>query len=115
MTSHAEPTDFLPLRPVVFGILAVLREQPRHGYAIMQLANDHVGRRALLGPGTLYRTLKELRADGLLEHAPTPRGEDARRQYYRLSALGSRVADAETERLRGLIEGPSETVQQPAR
>jgi DNA-binding PadR family transcriptional regulator len=98
------PSDLLPLRPVVFGILTVLRRSPLHGYGIMQLANDHVGHRALLGPGTLYRTLKELRAGGMIEHAATPGGTDARRQYYRLTQFGADVAVAEAQRLGRLID-----------
>ena len=44
--------EHLPLRPVIFGILSVLRAGPLHGYGIMQQANEHVGERALLGPST---------------------------------------------------------------
>jgi DNA-binding PadR family transcriptional regulator len=69
----------LPLRPVVFGILTVLRQAPLHGYGIMLQANEHVGHRALLGPGTLYRTLKELRAEGMIAPADGPGDADARR------------------------------------
>jgi len=103
MTS-TNPSDLLPLRPVVFGILTVLRQSPLHGYGIMQRANDHVGHRALLGPGTLYRTLKELRANGLIEHAVAPGGTDARRQYYRLTRFGADVTVAEALRLGRLID-----------
>lgn len=99
-----DPEAHLPLRPVVFSILVVLREAPLHGYGIMQRANEHVGKQAILGPGTLYRTLKELRALGLIEHTDAvDEGEDARRQYYRLSAAGNAVATAEARRLADLV------------
>jgi DNA-binding PadR family transcriptional regulator len=94
----------LPLRPVVFGILTVLRQTPLHGYGIMKRANEHVGHRAILGPGTLYRTLKELRADGLIAPAEGPDDTDARRRYYELTHLGEAVAEAETTRLGRLIK-----------
>ena len=100
-TSH--PDDLLPLRPVVFSILMVLRGSPLHGYGVMQRANDHVGQRALLGPGTLYRTLKELRDDLLIETAEPPADTDARRQYYRLTSFGEAVVDAESRRLANLL------------
>ena len=103
MTTSA-PSALLPLRPVVFGILTVLRHSPLHGYGIMQRANDHVGHRALLGPGTLYRTLRELRAAGMIEPAAAPAGTDARRQYYRLTPFGEDVASAEARRLGRLID-----------
>ena len=98
------PSDLLPLRPVVFSILVVLREAPLHGYGIMLRANEHVGQQAILGPGTLYRTLKELRARGLIEHtSAVDEGEDARRQYYRLTLAGNEVATAEARRLADLV------------
>ncbi len=111
MTSN-KPADLLPLRPVVFGILSVLRQAPLHGYGIMQQANDHVGHRALLGPGTLYRTLKELRAGGMIEHAAAPGGTDARRQYYQLTRFGGDVAVAEAQRLGRLIDTATLASQQ---
>lgn len=95
--------ELLPLRPTVFGILTVLCDGPLHGYGIMKRANEHLGRQALLGPGTLYRTLKEMRELGLLDHAEPMPGEDARRQYYRLSSLGDEVVRAEADRLAELI------------
>ena len=96
--------QLLPLRPAVFGILMVLRAEPLHGYGIMKRANRHVGHQALLGPGTLYRTLKELRDAGFLQHtaAPAP-GADARRQYYGLTAAGNELVAAEEARLRALL------------
>lgn len=102
--TQTDPSSLLPLRPVVFGILTVLRQAPLHGYGIMQRANDHVGHRALLGPGTLYRTLKELRSARMIEHAEAPAGTDARRQYYQLTRFGDEVAVAEARRLGRLID-----------
>lgn len=93
----------LPLRPVVFAILLVLRGRSLHGYGIMKAANAHVGHQALLGPGTLYRTLKEMRERGLIEHAAPAPGADARRRNYRLTDFGERVVAAEAERLAGLL------------
>ncbi len=94
----------LPLRPVIFAILIVLRGGDLHGYAIMKRVNERIGRRAILGPGTLYRTLKEMRELGLLKTAPRgKRAGDERRTYYRLTAFGRQVVDAEAERLAGLM------------
>jgi DNA-binding PadR family transcriptional regulator len=96
---------YLPLRPVVFAVLLSLELQPRHGYAVMQAVNERLGRTALVGPGTLYRTLKELRDGGLIEPAPgVEASEDERRRYYRPTALGRAVARAEAQRLAGLVE-----------
>jgi DNA-binding PadR family transcriptional regulator len=98
------PEEILPLRPVVFAVLLVLRGEDLHGYAIMKRVNERIGRRAILGPGTLYRTLKEMRERGLLKYAPPGKGAgDERRTYYRLTAFGRKVVDAEAERLEGLL------------
>jgi len=43
---------------------------------------------------------------GLIEEThlrPAPEMDDARRRYYRLTPLGSRVLDAECERLQELV------------
>jgi DNA-binding PadR family transcriptional regulator len=90
----------LPLRPVVFAILLVLRSGDLHGYGIMKRVNERIGPRAILGPGTLYRTLKEMREQNLVAYAPpAKRAGDERRTYYRLTPFGRRVVEAEAERL----------------
>ncbi len=94
----------LPLRPVVFAILLVLRGGDLHGYAIMKRVNERIGRRAVLGPGTLYRTLKDMREQELLKYAPAGKATvDERRSYYRLTDLGREVVEAEASRLKGLM------------
>jgi len=44
--------------------------------------------------------------EGLLEDAPAPPDDpgDARRRYYRMTALGREVLEAESERLERLLE-----------
>lgn len=105
MASKEDPD---PLRPVVFAILIALNEENRHGYGIMKVVNERMNRRAVLGPGTLYRTLKELRDDGLIEYAPAPSDADARRRYYRITAEGRQAARAEAVRMAGWVEAARE-------
>ena len=100
----ATPQNPEPLRPVVFAILVALHEESKHGYGIMKMVNDEMGRRAVLGPGTLYRTLKELRQQGLIDHAPSPKQADPRRRYYRLTAAGRQAARAEADRMAELLD-----------
>ena len=90
----------------MFAILATLAEEDSHGYAVMRQVNESIGGRALLGPGTLYRTLKELRDGDLIEPAETPSDPDIdqRRRYYRLSEHGREVVRAEATRLSELVE-----------
>ena len=59
-----------------------------------------------LWPATLYGSIKRLMEAELIEESderPAPELDDARRRYYRLTALGGRVLDAECERLQELV------------
>lgn len=107
MTRRKQPGDFLPLPPAPLHIVLALRGGERHGYAIMQdveRLSDGVIR---MGPGTLYGTLKRLLEQGLIEESDGPADpspESQRRRYYRLTAIGQHVSDAELGRLAALVE-----------
>ena len=61
----------------------------------------------ILGPGTMYRTLKQMTVDGLIEHLPSDQaagGDETRRQYYTLTERGRRVAAGEARRMSRLVE-----------
>ena len=101
-----DPHDLIPLTPPVFHILLALAEGERHGYAIMQEAQDRSGGLVRLGPGTLYGAIKRLLAQGVLEESeerPAPDADDSRRRYYRLTGFGRSVLAAEADRLAGLV------------
>jgi DNA-binding PadR family transcriptional regulator len=90
-----------PLRPRVFAILLALAGGPRHGYGLMQSLQEEPGERWLLGPATLYRTLKEMQGDGLITATDGPDEESGGppRRYYRLTALGRSVGNTEAARM----------------
>jgi DNA-binding PadR family transcriptional regulator len=95
---------FLPLSPATLHILLALVDQGRHGYGIVREVERQSEGRYKLGPGTLYDNLEKLMDRGLVEIAPRPRGDDARRKsYYRLSGFGRRVLAAEMARLEKLL------------
>lgn len=97
--THA--ADLLPLRPLVFDFLLLFNQKERHGYGLMQEHNDKGGRQ-VLGPGTLYRTLREMQEKGLIE--PTNPSESAKdRRYYHITPFGRQVAAAEAERMASLV------------
>ncbi|HEY7094717.1 MAG TPA: helix-turn-helix transcriptional regulator [Ktedonobacterales bacterium] len=101
-----ELRSLLPLTPAVFHILLALANGERHGYGILLeiAAITHAQRR--IGPGTLYRSIKQMLAAGMIEEAderPDPSLDDERRRYYRLTAFGRRVALAEAQRLAQLV------------
>jgi DNA-binding PadR family transcriptional regulator len=95
-----------PLTPAVFHILIALADGERHGYGIMQEVAERSGRQTIMGPGTLYGTLKRLLEAGLVEEAgerADPDAGDERRRYYRLTRRGRTAATAEAERLAALV------------
>ena len=100
------PEALLPLTPAAFHILVALAAGERHGYAIIQDVAAYTGGALRLGPGTLYRTINQLLAQGLIvetEARPDPALDDERRRYYRLTDLGAAVATLEAERLSRLL------------
>jgi DNA-binding PadR family transcriptional regulator len=87
-----------------FHILLALAGQDRHGYEIMQVVEAQQGAAARLGTTTLYRTLRGLLHDGLVEETDERReDDDQRRRYYRLTSAGRAAAEVEIERLRRLL------------
>src|SRR5437867_8666817 len=96
----------MPLRPVEFYILVTLAAEERHGYAIIQEASRLTDGELRLEPGTLYRALHRMLKDGWVVESgrrPAADVDDERRRYYRITALGRRVASAEAERLSRLL------------
>src|SRR5262245_56742402 len=94
----------LPLRGVEFHILLSLAAGERHGYGILQdiAARDET---AVPDVGTMYRALARMVETGLIEASarrPAPDAGDERRNYYRITNAGLRVARAEARRLETL-------------
>jgi DNA-binding PadR family transcriptional regulator len=96
----------LPVRPVAFQILLSLADGERHGYGITQDIAGRTSARMRIEPGNLYRSLRTMLDDGLIEESerrPAPDLDDERRRYYRITPLGRRVAAAETARLAAVV------------
>src|SRR3954464_8284353 len=105
-TRQRDPDLLLPLTPAVFHILLSLVDGDHHGYSIMQEVNGYAQGKLRLGPGTLYRSIKQMLAQGLIiewDERPDPALDDQRRRYYRLTDFGQRVLTAETERLEHIL------------
>lgn len=95
------------LRPIEFQILLVLAQEDLHGYGIIREIEDHARGEITLEPGTLYRALRRLAQQGLLEEAeerPAPELDDQRRRYFRITELGRQLASAEAQRLERLLQ-----------
>lgn len=92
-----------PLKPPVLHILLALTEGELHGLAIADQAAEASGGAVRLGPGTLYRSLDEMKALELVENVPLRAGDDPRRKNYRLTGKGRQVLEAEVRRLARLV------------
>ena len=99
------PVQETPLRPAVFHILLALARGELHGLGIAESVDKATTGSVSLGPGTLYRSLKEMARDGLISEVPAPaEGEDPRRRFYALSERGRVLVQAEAERLAQIVE-----------
>jgi len=100
------PEEHLPLTPAVLDIVVALGDDELHGYAIMREVRWRTDGRRRLAPGTLYRSLRQMQERGFVAESnerPEAGLDDERRRYYRLTALGRKVAIAEVGRLEGLV------------
>jgi DNA-binding PadR family transcriptional regulator len=96
--------DRLTLRPVEFHILLSLAAGERHGYGIIQDIQER-GDTPVPDVGTMYRALARMVEARLIEAAArraAPDSGDERRNYYRITEAGRRVATAEARRLEAL-------------
>jgi DNA-binding PadR family transcriptional regulator len=98
--------DHLPLTETTFFILISLASGPKHGYAIMKEVEALSEGRVTLSTSTLYGGLKRMLEGGWIERVPDPQPDDSdrERKAYMLTALGRRILQAETERLRSLAD-----------
>lgn len=90
-----------PLKPVEFLALAVLSEEPLHGYGIVQQIEERTGGRVQLRPGDVYRVIYRLEERGLLQKDDEGAGAAAgeRRTYYRITAAGLELVEDEARML----------------
>ena len=94
----------IPLRSVEFHILLSVVDRPRHGYAILQEAEERTAGRPGFEIPTLYRALRRLRDLGIIRIAAPPEtGADERREYWEATPLGRRVLEAELARLEAAV------------
>lgn len=101
------PQEMLPLTPAVLHILLALAGEEKHGYRIMQDIEESTDGQVNMGPGTLYGSIKRMLADGLItetDERPDEALDDKRRRYYRLTAFGRRVLQAEARRLSAVVD-----------
>lgn len=96
----ATPDQPIALRSVELHILLSVVDRPRHGYAILQEAEERTDGRPGFEMPTLYRALRRLREADLIRTASPPEPDpDERREYWEATSLGRRALEAELRRL----------------
>lgn len=73
-------------------ILALLAEEPMHGYQIIQVISERSSGNWRPSPGSVYPTLQQLEDEGLIEPAASESG----RRVYALTEAGRTANAAET-------------------
>lgn len=71
-------------------ILALLAEQPMHGYQIIQVISERSGGNWTPSPGSVYPTLQQLEDEGLIEPAEAETG----RRVFALTEAGQAASTA---------------------
>lgn len=84
-----------------FYILLSLAIKERHGYEIMKQVEQDSGKKVILGPGTLYGSIKRMLQSKLIEEVP---GDNPRRKYYSLTEKGSKSLSTELQRYNDAVE-----------
>lgn len=106
------PSPRSPLKPVEFLALAVLLDEPLHGYGIVQRIEARTGGRVQLRPGDVYRVIYRLEERGLLRKDDGFAGDQGdgvpeeasarqleRRTYYAITEAGRALVRDEAEML----------------
>jgi DNA-binding PadR family transcriptional regulator len=104
------------MTPAVLHILLSLSAEDRHGLGIAADVKEFTSGRIVLGPGTLYGTIKRLLDAGMVEdlgqpaadEGPRDRGAwrgagDPRRRYYRITPKGRKALTLETEGMASVL------------
>lgn len=105
--SDSSIRSHLPLKPVEFLVLAVLRHGALHGYGLVQAMDQRTDGQVKVRPGDLYRVLYRMSRRGLVAAAETGSAssepQDERRAYYEITDFGRRVVEAEARMLAGIV------------
>jgi len=88
-----------------YGILLALSEGERHGYDIMRQVALDSENELILGPATLYTSLKRLLELKMIAESEvkSEAPHEAQRRYYRLTSQGKAALEKELERSQHFI------------
>ena len=96
----------LPLTEATYYILLAL-VTPKHGYAVMQEAEEISGGTLRLAPGTIYGALTSLEEGKLIQMV----GKEGRRKIYRITGKGLDVLKKQIRRLRIMLKSAEKNIR----
>ncbi|MBV8196234.1 MAG: PadR family transcriptional regulator [Candidatus Dormibacteraeota bacterium] len=91
-------------------LLAMIGEEPAHGYRIVERLRERSGGAFSLPEGTVYPALYRLEANGLVASG-WANGSGRRRRVYRLTRRGRAALDEGREDWRGFSRAVTATLQ----
>ena len=91
-------SKFIPLTEATYYILLALTS-PKHGYAVMQEAEEISEGTLRLAPGTLYGAFNTLEEGKLIQMT----GKEGRRKIYKITEKGAGVLLEQIRRLRIMV------------
>jgi DNA-binding PadR family transcriptional regulator len=80
-------------------VLALIEEQPRHGYELIKALEDRTGGAYRPSPGVIYPTLSLLEDEGLIK----PANGDAARKLFELTDAGRAELEANRAQLAAMM------------
>ena len=93
------------MNPRDYLVLLSLTGGERHGYGIVKEVEEQSSGVVRMDPSNLYRSLKRLIQQGLVEESePRQDADSERRRYYAVTPFGRQVAAAEAARLSDLTK-----------
>lgn len=90
-------------------LLALLEEQPRHGYELIQALSDRFGGTYSPSAGTIYPRLSKLEEEGLVT-----KSTDGRKTVYEITAAGSAELDSRRGELDAIESDLTDSVRRLA-
>src|SRR5688500_7198929 len=76
-------------------VLSLLDDEPRHGYELARIIEERSGGALVFNLASLYATLYKLEERAWIQGKWIERPGQRRRRYYRITAAGRRVLDAQ--------------------
>jgi PadR family transcriptional regulator, regulatory protein PadR len=92
-------------------ILALLGARPRHGYELAKLIETRSGGRLRLRVGSLYPILCRLEDRALITGRWVEKPGERRRRFYRLTAGGRGVLEAQRSNWRAFVEAVNQVLE----